>query len=114
MKAEHINKVSFGAYIKKCRKAKGLTQSDIAAALNLNVKSVSCFERGETFPTQENIFKLAQILDMSLDEYVFGFRLRDETFSVSEINTLIKELSPEKRNFLISTINDICKNLKQI
>ena len=114
MRTEHINKASFGADIKKCRKAKGLTQSDIAIALNLNVKSISCFERGETYPTQENIFKLAQILDMSLDEYVFGFRLREETICISEINALIKALTPDKRDFLVSTIHDICKNLKQI
>jgi len=114
MKSEHINKASFGAYIKKCRKAKGMKQSDLAAALDMHIKSVSCFERGETFPSQENIFKLAQILDMSLDEYVFGVRLGEETICISEINMLIKELSPEKRSFLISIINDICKNLKQL
>lgn len=114
MKLEHINKVSFGAYIKKCRKAKGMKQSELATALNMHTKSVSCFERGETFPSQENIFKLAQILDMSLDEYVFGFRLGEETICISDINMLIKSLSPDKRSFLISTINDICKNLKQL
>ena len=114
MNCENIDKKSFGAYIKKCRKAKGMKQSDLAVALNMHTKSVSCFERGETFPSQENIFKLAQILDMSLDEYVFGFRFGEETICISEINMLIRELSHEKRNFLISTINDICKNLKQL
>ena len=59
MKSEHINKESFDAYIKNCRKAKGMKQSDIADALDIHIKSVSCFEQGETFPSQENIFKLA-------------------------------------------------------
>ena len=65
-------KESFGIFIKKHRVAKKMTQEELAIALGVTKKFVCYFESGRTFPSQENIFKLATILDMSLDEFVFG------------------------------------------
>lgn len=65
-------KQAFGAYIKKHRKARGMTQQAVADALGITKKSVCSFEKGITFPNQENIFALAKLLEMSLDEFVFG------------------------------------------
>ena len=114
MDFDKINRKSFGQYIKKCRKAKNMKQADVALAMDMQVKSISCFERGDTYPSQENIFKLALLLDMSLDEYVFGYKLGEENISVKEINDLLDDLSEEKKAFLIATIKDICKNLNEI
>lgn len=114
MSFDKINRKSFGQYIKKCRKAKNMKQSEVADGLNMQVKSISCFERGDTYPSQENIFKLALLLDMSLDEYVFGYKLGEENISIQEINELIANLSDDKKAFLIATIKDICKNLNEI
>ena len=91
-----------------------MKQSDLAVALEVQSKSISCFERGDTFPSQENIFKLARILDMSLDEYVFGFRCKDETICIKEINDLISNLSDDKKRFLVSTIRNICEDLNNL
>lgn len=57
-----------GLYIQKHRKAKGYTQQDLADLMDLTPKSISFIERGINYPTPNNIFKLAEILDMSLDE----------------------------------------------
>lgn len=114
MSFDKINRKSFGQYIKKCRKAKNMKQSDVALAMDMQVKSISCFERGDTYPSQDNIFKLALLLDMSLDEYVFGYKLGEENISIREINELLSELSNEKKSFLIATIKNIGENLKEI
>ena len=114
MRFDNINRKSFGQYIKKCRKAKNMKQSDVAVALDLQVKSISCFERGDTYPSQDNIFRLARLLDMSLDEYVFGYKLGEENISAKEINELLSSLPEEKKVFLIATVRDICKNLVEI
>ena len=111
---DKINRKSFGQYIKKCRKAKNMKQSDVALAMDMQVKSISCFERGDTYPSQDNIFKLALLLDMSLDEYVFGYKLGEENISIREINELLSELSNKKKSFLIATIKNIGENLKEI
>ena len=86
----------------------------MALLLGLQVKSISCFERGETYPSQENIFKLSLILDMSLDEFVFGYKLKDEIISTKEINELLAGLAPKQKSFIISTLKTMCENINSI
>ena len=111
---DNVNKKTFGKYVKKCRKNKNMTQYDLAILLGLQVKSISCIERGETFPSQENIFKLAMILDMSLDEYIFGYRLNEETISSKEVNDLISGLTSNQKSFVVSTLKTMCENINSI
>lgn len=67
------NKESFGALIRKHRLAKGYTQQQLGDAIGIQTKSISFIERGINYPSPENIFKLAEVLDISLDEYIFGY-----------------------------------------
>ena len=107
------NKVKFGEYIKKHRKAKGLTQRKLAEIMELTTKSISFFERGENYPTQENIFKLAAVLDMSLDEYIFSYTRFNDTFCISEINESLSELSNEDKELIINIVKTTCETLKK-
>ena len=55
--------------------------------MGVQPKSISFIECGRNYPTPENIFKLARILEMSLDEYVFGYSKFDRTITIEEINS---------------------------
>ena len=110
----NISKKSFGKHVKKHRKNKNMTQQDLATLMGLQVKSISCIERGDTYPSQENIFKLSIILDMSLDEFVFGYKSKDETISIKEINSLLSELSPNQISFVFSVLKVMCDNMDLI
>ena len=110
----NISKKSFGKYVKNHRKNKNMTQQDLATLMGLQVKSISCIERGDTYPSQENIFKLSIILDMSLDEFVFGYKSKDETISIKEINSLLSELSPNQISFVFSVLKVMCENMDLI
>ena len=110
----NISKKSFGKHVKKHRKNKNMTQQDLATLMGLQVKSISCIERGDTYPSQENIFKLSIILDMSLDEFVFGYKSKDETISIKEINSLLSELSPNQISFVFSVLKVMCENMDLI
>jgi len=61
------SKTSFGALIRKHRLAKGYTQQQLADKMGIQTKSISFIERGINYPSPENIFKLAQVLDISFD-----------------------------------------------
>lgn len=111
---DNISRKTFGNYVKKCRKAKKMTQQQLGEAVNLQTKSISYIERGVNYPSQENIFKIAKVLDMSLDEYVYGYKNNNQVISISEINDLINKFSGAKRNFLIVTMKNICDNLKDV
>lgn len=66
--------------LKKLRKEKKLTQTELASKLNISQKSYSNWESGKAEPTLDNIIKLANILDTTTDELLgrkvsFGDRI---------------------------------------
>lgn len=59
---------SIGEKIKEARKAKGLTQDELAKRLGVNRVAISNYEKGKNNPTHENLIKLSDILDVQLLE----------------------------------------------
>ena len=104
-------KQAFGAYIKKHRKARGMTQQAVADALGITKKSVCAFEKGITFPSQENIFALAKLLEMSLDEFVFGEIIFDHQICIPEINELLLTLSNKEKGMAIKMLESIVETI---
>lgn len=56
---------------KELRKEHCLTQNDIGKMLSITQRSISRFETGETFPTEEVLNKIADLFDVSTD-YLLG------------------------------------------
>ena len=61
-----------GLYIKKKRKEKGLTQTELADKLNISFQAVSKWETGETLPDTGILLELCNILDVSVDTLLYG------------------------------------------
>lgn len=61
----------FGDNIKRLRKNKGLKQQEIAELLGVKRNTYSDWENGKTEPSFDNLFKLADFFDISLD-WLFG------------------------------------------
>ena len=61
----------FGDNIKRLRKNKGLKQQEIAELLGVKRNTYSDWENGKTDPSFENLVKLADLFDVSLD-WLFG------------------------------------------
>ena len=59
---------SMGEVISTLRKEKGMTQKELADKLNITDKAVSKWERDISFPDTATIPKLAEILEVSLEE----------------------------------------------
>ena len=104
-------KERFGAFIKKHRLAKKMTQEELAVALGLTKKSICYFESGRTFPSQENIFKLATILDMSLDEFVFGVSHFNHEISIPQINEMLQTLSDREQGMALGALSTIIETI---
>lgn len=60
-------KNSFGARLKKMRKAAGYTQSDVAEKLNKSTSTVRMWELGNNEPDISTLVKLSVMFDCSLD-----------------------------------------------
>ena len=50
------------------RKARGMSQADLAEKLYVTRQTVSRWERGSAAPDAENLLRLAQVFDVSVDE----------------------------------------------
>ncbi len=63
--------MAFAERLKELRKQAHLTQVELAKRLGIGQSSYADWERGKKNPTQENLIKLAQILNVSVD-YLIG------------------------------------------
>lgn len=63
--------MEFSERLKELRKGAHLTQVELAGKLGIVQSSYADWERGKKKPTQENLVKIAQILNVSVD-YLVG------------------------------------------
>lgn len=61
----------FGKRLREVRKSKKITQKELAEQIGISQKSYSHWENNKTFPSFENLVKLADLLEVSLD-WLFG------------------------------------------
>ena len=63
--------MEFSERLKELRKQADLTQVELAGKLGIVQSSYADWERGKKKPTQENLVKIAQVLNVSVD-YLVG------------------------------------------
>lgn len=63
--------MEFSERLKDLRKQAELTQVDVAGRLGISQQAYASWERGVKKPTQDNLVKIAQILNVSVD-YLVG------------------------------------------
>ncbi|KAF1306594.1 helix-turn-helix domain-containing protein [Streptococcus sanguinis] len=63
--------MGFSERLKESRKKARLTQVEIAEKLGISQPAYASWERGAKKPTQENLVKLAQVLNVTID-YLVG------------------------------------------
>ena len=61
-----------GKNIKKTREEKGLSQEQLAERLNMTRQAVSNWERGKTEPDIETLQRLSEVLEVSVEELIYG------------------------------------------
>lgn len=63
--------MEFSERLKNLRKQARLTQVDVAGQLGISQQAYASWERGLKKPTQENLVKISQVLNVSID-YLVG------------------------------------------
>lgn len=97
--------------LKELRKAKKLTQEDIAKILNV-AKSTYCgYEKGTSEPTLDTLCKLADFYNVNLD-YLIGRKNNIENFySIEQKQTI--EMLLKLDNIYLSMVNKYIEKLLQ-
>ncbi len=93
-----------GEFIAKKRKEKGLTQQELGDKLFVTDKAVSKWERGLSFPDITLLKKIAQVLDVEVDDILAGeskFKNKNIEIRIKEIQNQIDENNKKKRFKLV-------------
>lgn len=105
---------SFGKRLAECRKAKNLSQKDLAKAFNTSHTTIGKYERDEMNPSIEAAKKLANILDTSVG-YLLGENEQANLFRDKKMLQRFQDIAnlPEKeKDSLITTIDHFIKAAK--
>jgi transcriptional regulator with XRE-family HTH domain len=98
-----------GKMIKELRTEKGVTQRELADYLGLTPKMVSFYEKGERFPPQDILNKLADYFSTTVD-YILGRSDIRELPSNDELNELTELLETLHKRPEMKALFSISKN----
>ena len=76
---------TMGTIISESRKNKGMTQADLAQAMNVTDKAVSKWERDISCPDVTSLSKLAETLEISLEELMSGKSASPKKLDIVEL-----------------------------
>lgn len=103
-----MNQEKIGPFIAECRKAKKLTQSELAEKLGVSVNAVSKWERGLNIPDVSLFNDLCNELGFNVNELLSGERIdKDKYLSCVEENLLCLTKQIEKRKKILKNIQKI-------
>ncbi len=104
-------KQEFGKKIKRMRLNRGLTQEELAEAVDLSQRAMSGIETGENFASAETIDKLVSALDTTLEELFATNHLKIEEDLRQEIDEKLDDLSRDNEKLVIvyNVINSLLK-----
>lgn len=88
--------MSFGEKLQNLRKAKGLSQYQLAMQLNVSRQTISKWELGASLPDVENIIEISRFFDTSID-----YLLKDD---FQDANEEIENKSKKSTAVLSSTV----------
>ena len=80
---------TFGAFVARCRKEKGMTQAELAAKIQVTDKAVSRWERGIGFPDIHTIEPLADALGISVLELMKSEKLTDREIGCQDADEAV-------------------------
>lgn len=99
-----MNLKSIGTRIQKTRKAKKLTQEQLAEMADLSPSYISAVERGVKTPKLETLIGLANILDASADDLLGDVVNASIKSAASELSERIENLPKERQQVVLEVV----------
>lgn len=108
----------FGQQLKALRQARGLTQVELAKAIQSSQRALSYYENEAKYPPAEVLVELARVLKVSMDE-LLGIKktekIREEpaTFHLWKKFQKIQTLTEKDRQAILRMINSLVDTKKR-
>lgn len=100
-----INFLHICERIKECRKAKNLTQIELAEMVDKSFQFISQIERQIKFPSLETVILIANALEISVDQLLNGNQEYNELEYFKEVNDLLSECDSYERQVIYDVAN---------
>lgn len=95
---------AIGARIKAAREKAGMTQEDLAAALEMSPTHISVIERGVKSPKLETLVNIANALNVSSDTLLQDVVNHATDGIASELSVAISKLSKKDQERMLNAI----------
>lgn len=93
---DFMDKYAFGNFLAELRNEKGLTQEQLSEMINVNYKTISKWECGNSLPSLDVLEQLSEIFNVSLYEMSIYKRIKNPFISKNDINKIINKQSITK------------------
>lgn len=103
---------TLGDAVKRARGKSGLTQSEVAAAANIDVRTVLNIENYKGNPKMEVLYPLIRTLKIDSRE-IFNPELQRESPSIRQLRLLIEDCSEEEAASIIPIFNSVLSVLRE-
>lgn len=94
----NLDKVKFGSFLSELRKAKGLTQKELAEKLLVSSKAISKWETGANMPDVSLLIPLSNILDITVTELLQCEKNTQQNLKTEDVEKLVKQAISLKDN----------------
>ncbi len=84
-----------GARIKELRKAKKLSQEELAELVGIEPRHMSRIEVGKSYPSLDRLERIAKALDVELRDFFDFAHLEARPVNVEQINGMLMTMSDE-------------------
>ncbi len=92
-----MDKLSVGRFIAEQRKAKGLTQKQLAEAMNVTDKAVSKWETGRSYPDVETLERLSGFLGVTVNDVLSGKVISQISFAEEADKNIVQAMRETKK-----------------
>ena len=99
-----MDQVALGKRIKAARERVGMTQEDLAAAVDYSVDHVSVVERGVKPPKLEKLVAIANVLNVGTDELLQDSLIAATMLRATELSERLKTLSPDGQRKVMNVL----------
>ena len=99
-----MDQITTGRFIAERRKARGLTQRELAELVNISDKTVSKWERGLGLPEVSLMLPLCKELDISVNELLSGKKLSATEYKQNAEDNILSLIQEERAKTKFQTI----------
>lgn len=98
---------NFSEKLKELRKARGITQREVAEKIDVSISMYSKYEQGLNYPSEVTLLSLTNFFNVSINEFIFKDSSTDTKLINASLSNIIKEFKNEENDKEIEQLNNL-------